>query len=62
MKELVEQEIKEKAQSLYGYADDIEIKPIPFKGDWGFSTTVAFKIAGRQEKDFRTALKEISPE
>ncbi|KYK33009.1 MAG: hypothetical protein AYK19_14445 [Theionarchaea archaeon DG-70-1] len=60
MKELVEQEIKEKAQSLYGYADDIEIKPIPFKGDWGFSTTVAFKIAGRQEKDFKTALKEIS--
>lgn len=60
MKELVEQEIKEKAESLYGYQDDVEIKPIPFKGDWGFSTAVAFKIAGRQKKDFRTALKEVS--
>ena len=60
MKELVEREIKEKAQSLYGYEGDIEIKPIPFKGDWGFSTTVAFKIAGKQGKDFKTALKKIS--
>lgn len=52
--------IKEKAQSLYGYHGDVEIKSIPFKGDWGFSTTVAFKIAGTQKKDFKTALREVS--
>lgn len=45
---------------LYDYQDDVEIKPIPFKGEWGFSTTVAFKIAGRQEKDFKKALEEVS--
>jgi arginyl-tRNA synthetase len=60
MKELVQQEIKRKAQSLYDYQDEIEITPIPFKGEWGFSTTVAFKIAGKQKKDFRKALREIS--
>lgn len=60
MKELVEREIRDKAKSLYGYQGDIEIKPIPFKGDWGFSTTVAFKIAGKQKEDFKKALKEIS--
>lgn len=56
----MQKEIKEKAQSLYSYKEEIEINAIPFKGDWGFSTTVAFKIAGKQKKDFRTALKEIS--
>jgi arginyl-tRNA synthetase len=60
MKELVEQEIRNKAQSLYGYQGDIEVKPIPFKGDWGFSTPAAFKIAGNQGKDFKKALKEVS--
>ncbi len=60
MKELVEKEVKEKVQLLYEYHDDVEINPIPFKGDWGFSTTVAFKIAGKQKKDFKTALKEVS--
>lgn len=60
MKELVQEEIKEKAHALYNYHDEVEIKPIPFKGDWGFSTTIAFKIAGRQKKDFKTALKEVS--
>jgi arginyl-tRNA synthetase len=60
MKEQVEQEIRKKVQSLYNYEGDIEIKPIPFKGDWGFSTPVAFKIAGRLKKDFKTALKEVS--
>lgn len=56
----MQKEIKEKAQSLYSYKEEIEINAIPFKGDWGFSTTVAFKIAGKQKKDFKTALKEIS--
>lgn len=60
MKELVQKEIKEKACLLYNYQGEVEINPIPFKGDWGFSTTIAFKIAGRQKKDFKTALKEIS--
>jgi arginyl-tRNA synthetase len=60
MKDLVEKEIKQKAQTLYNYTGDIEAKPIPFKGDWGFSTTAAFKIAGTQRKDFQQALKEIS--
>jgi hypothetical protein len=60
MKDLVLGEIKRKAHSLYDYQDEIEIAPIPFKGEWGFSTTIAFKIAGRQKKDFRKALKEVS--
>ncbi len=60
MKELVEREIAEKARTLYGCQDDVELKSIPFKGDWGFSTTIAFKIAGKQEKDFRKALIEVS--
>ncbi|MBU7037305.1 MAG: arginine--tRNA ligase [Theionarchaea archaeon] len=60
MKDLVEKEIRQKAQTLYNYMDDVEAKPIPFKGDWGFSTTIAFKIAGTQKGNFHNALKEIS--
>ena len=62
MKEFILKEIKEKAQLLYNYQGDIEVNPIPFKGEWGFSTTVAFKIAGKQKEDFKKALKEVSEE
>jgi len=60
MKDLIEQEVRKKAAALYGYEGDIEIKPIPFKGEWGFSTTVAYKIAGKLEGDFRECLAEVS--
>ncbi|MGD2250232.1 MAG: arginine--tRNA ligase [Candidatus Methanofastidiosia archaeon] len=62
MKDLVKQEVAKTAKDLYNFTGDIEINPIPFKGEWGFSTTVAFKIAGTLKKDFRTALKEVSEE
>jgi arginyl-tRNA synthetase len=60
MKDLIEQEVRKKAAALYGYEGDIEIKSIPFKGEWGFSTTVAYKIAGKLEGDFRECLAEVS--
>jgi arginyl-tRNA synthetase len=60
MKDLIEQKVRKKAAALYGYEGEIEIKSIPFKGEWGFSTTVAYKIAGKLEGDFRECLAEVS--
>ncbi|MBU7033203.1 MAG: arginine--tRNA ligase, partial [Theionarchaea archaeon] len=60
MKDLIEQEVRKKAAALYGYEGDIEIKSIPFKGEWGFSTTLAYKIAGKLGGDFKECLSEVS--
>jgi arginyl-tRNA synthetase len=60
MKDLIEREVRKQAAALYDYEGDIEIAPIPFKGEWGFSTTVAYKIAGHLEGNFREHLTAVS--
>jgi len=42
---------------------DVELRNIPFSGHWGFSTSVAFKIAGREARrggDFNQLKKEVA--
>lgn len=60
MKNLIEREVRKKAAELYDYEGDIEISSIPFKGEWGFSTTVAYKIAGALKGNFKEHLTEVS--